>query len=133
MIYLDSNIVIYAVEQPPPFGPKAMARLGAARASGDRFTVGDSTRLECRCQPLRRKDAGLLRLFDIFFAAPDMRVVPLPTAVFDRATTIRADFKYRLPDALHLAAAVESACDVFLTNDARLAGFKDISVEVLPP
>ena len=31
-----------------------------------------------------------------------------------------------------LAAAILGGCDLFLTNDARLAAFKDIAVEVLP-
>ena len=40
--------------------------------------------------------------------------------------------RYGLADALHLAAAIESGCDVFLTNDDQLSGFPDIAVEVLP-
>jgi len=35
------------------------------------------------------------------------------------------------PDALHLAAAVAGACDVFLTNDAALKTFPPIAVEVV--
>jgi hypothetical protein len=31
-----------------------------------------------------------------------------------------------------LAAAAESGCDRFLTNDTRLSAFTDIPVEVLP-
>lgn len=37
-----------------------------------------------------------------------------------------------LADALHLAAAIESGCDVFLTNDHQLANFPNITIEVLP-
>ena len=40
--------------------------------------------------------------------------------------------KYGLADALHLAAAIESGCDVFLTNDNQLANFPHIRVEELP-
>jgi predicted nucleic acid-binding protein len=40
--------------------------------------------------------------------------------------------RYGLADALHLAAAIESGCDVFLTNDNQLANFPDILIEVLP-
>jgi hypothetical protein len=34
MLYLDSNIVIYVVEQHAVFGPKALQRLAAAQAAG---------------------------------------------------------------------------------------------------
>ncbi len=35
LIYVDTNIVIYAVENPAGFGPKAQARLQSAQAQGD--------------------------------------------------------------------------------------------------
>jgi predicted nucleic acid-binding protein len=40
--------------------------------------------------------------------------------------------RYGLADALHLAAATESGCDVFLTNDNRLSDLPDITVDELP-
>ena len=40
--------------------------------------------------------------------------------------------RYGLADALHLAAAIESGCDVFLTNDNQLSNFPDMTVEELP-
>jgi len=73
-----------------------------------------------------------LTLFDAFCTRPDVQVVPITTAVFDRAALIRATHNYKLADSLHLAAAVESGCDRFLTNDSRLSSFPDIPVEVLP-
>jgi predicted nucleic acid-binding protein len=47
----------------------------------------------------------------------------------DRATKIRADHGFRTPDAIHLAAAVISNCDAFLTNDLRLERFPDIVIQ----
>ncbi len=40
--------------------------------------------------------------------------------------------EYGLADALHLATAIESGCDVFLTNHNQLATFPDMTVEELP-
>jgi predicted nucleic acid-binding protein len=51
--------------------------------------------------------------------------------VFRKAAEIRAQHNFKSPDALHLAAAVLSACDVFLTNDAQLIRFPDLTIEVL--
>ena len=41
--------------------------------------------------------------------------------VFDKATRLRAAHRLKSPDALHLAAAIESHCTQFWTNDRRLA------------
>jgi predicted nucleic acid-binding protein len=63
---------------------------------------------------------------------PDVRLVVITTAVFDRATLIRAAYNFKLGDSLHLAAAVEGRCDRYLTNDNRLSAFTALPVEVLP-
>ena len=47
--------------------------------------------------------------------------------VIDHAAEIRAKYGFRTPDAIHLAAAVVSSCDVFLTNHHRLDRFTDIT------
>jgi len=77
-------------------------------------------------------DAARLADYDNLFAQPNVELVPMTTAVFDRATIIKADHNFKLGDSLHLAAAAEARCDRFLTNDARLSAFTDIPVEVLP-
>jgi predicted nucleic acid-binding protein len=132
MIYFDSVIVIYLIDHTGPFHVRATARLTRLVAARDRIAVSDLSRLECRVKPLRLRDAAKLTDFDNFFARPDVNLVPLSTAVYDRATAIRATHNFKLADALHLAAAVESGCDRFLTNDTRLSRFPDIPVEVLP-
>lgn len=83
-------------------------------------------------KPLKLGAVTTLADFDAFFTRPDVRLVPITTAVFDRATVIRATYNFKLADSLHLAAAVEAGCDRFLTNDTRLSAFTDIPVEVLP-
>jgi predicted nucleic acid-binding protein len=100
--------------------------------AGELLAVSDLTRFECRVGPTRSRDAQRLSDFDGFFLQPDVRLVPLPGAVFDRATVIRADYGFKIADSIHLAAAVESKCDRFLTNDFRLRRFTDITVEILP-
>ncbi len=85
------------------------------------------------------------RLSDLFrsFDGPNLRTLGLTAAMHARASDIRGGHtypaipaaqprRYGLADALHLAAAIESGCDVFLTNDNQLAHFPDITSEVLP-
>ena len=66
-----------------------------------------------------------------FFNDPALRVFSLTAAVCERAAHIRAIDKFKPLDALHLAAAVENGCGLFLTNDAQLRRFPGITVEVL--
>jgi len=128
-VYCDSVILIYYLEGGPPFQARATHRLTALWAAGDVVVISDLVRLECRMLPVQFGDAASLAQYDALFAQPNVERVPLTTAVFDRATALRAQF--RLGDSPHLAAAVEAGCDRFLTNDTRLAKFGGLPVEIL--
>lgn len=132
LIYCDSVILMYFFDHTGPFNIRATIRLGTLAAAGDRIAVSDLVRLECRVKHVQAADKAKLAVFDAFFARPDIRVVPITAAVFDRATNIRAAHRFKLADSLHLAAAAEAGCDRFLTNDTRLSVFTDVPVEVLP-
>jgi uncharacterized protein len=131
ILFLDTNVVIYAVENPKVFGPMANTRLTAARTAGDTFMISDLVRMESLVGPLKHGDAILEQEYRQFFAATDVTVVAVTAAVCDRAARIRATHNFKPMDALQLAAAVEHGANVFLTADARLASFTDVTVEVL--
>jgi uncharacterized protein len=130
-IFLDSNVVIYFVEGTPGWGASATARLAAARAAGDRFALTDLVRMECLVGPLQAGNAAQVADFNAFCTVPDVDVLPITAALCDRAAQVRATHGFPAMDSLHLAAAVEHGCDLFLTNDARLAAFPDVPVEIL--
>lgn len=132
LIYCDSVIIIYRFEGDPPFKARANQRLSDLQAAGDTIAVSHLSRLECRLLPIRAGDAATLAQYDDFFALTTVQIVPIAQTVFDRATLIRATFNFKLADSLHLAAAVEAGCDLFLTNDTALSRFSDIPVEILP-
>jgi uncharacterized protein len=138
MIYLDTCIVIYSVEGQASFQQRAQAHLATLEAAGHRFVVSDLTRSECLIHPLGRGDAPLLLSYQRFFLSSTLLTKSLTSAVYDRAARIRGQYRYEggriygLVDSLHLAASIEFGCERLITNDARLAGFPEIGVEILP-
>jgi uncharacterized protein len=131
LYYLDTNIVIYAVEGLPAFQKRVRNHVAALEAAGHRFAVGELTWTECLVFPLRAANGSLLMDYHRFFLGPNLTTVSLTAAVHHRAAMIRGTHKYGLADSLHLAAAVEHRIDRFLTNDQNLAGFPDVTVELL--
>ncbi|MBI3990050.1 MAG: PIN domain-containing protein [candidate division NC10 bacterium] len=89
--------------------------------------------MECRVKPLRDGNADLLEDYDAYFEGAVAEIVALSREVIDRATEIRAKYGVKTPDAIHLAAAVVSGCDLFLTSDHRLDRFPGIAIEVVQP
>ena len=127
-LYLDAAPVIYTVEQVEGFATAVDERIGSSEVT---LVTSDLTRMECRVKPLREGNTELLKDFDEFFNGAISEVVVLSRPIMDRATEIRAQHSCRTPDVIHLAAAVESSCDVFLTNDHRLDRFSDIRYELV--
>jgi predicted nucleic acid-binding protein len=102
------------------------------RVSGDLPAISDLTWLECRVKPIRTGDRAGLADMEAFLSASDVVRLVLPTATYERACQIRAIYNFKLADSLHLAAAIDGGCDLFLTNDHRLSTFPGLPVEVLP-
>jgi predicted nucleic acid-binding protein len=124
-LYADSVSVIYLVERVQPFFPVVDAKF----AAGVTMVVSDLTRMECRVKPIELGQTALLALYDTVFSQAE--IVALDTPVFDLATEVRAAFRFKTADAIHLAAATHHRCDGFVTNDRRLAAANRIPVQLI--
>jgi predicted nucleic acid-binding protein len=69
-------------------------------------------------EALKDSDHALEKAYRQSFA--DFEQLELPEAVYLRGSDIRARFRLKMPDALHLAAAQHYGCDALWTNDGRL-------------
>ncbi|UPL09880.1 type II toxin-antitoxin system VapC family toxin [Microbacterium sufflavum] len=127
MIYLDSCILIYALEDRGTSGAavrRALAKVDIAVASSALALQ------ECLVRPLRERNAELRDRYLAMFE--HIETVDLDAPVFVRAAELRADFGIKTPDALHLAAAQLSGCTELWTNDKRLAAASHgLAVDVL--
>lgn len=116
MIYLDSCIVIYAVEDDGERG--RAARQALADHADDQLVVSPLVVMECLTGPMKRGD---LALVDYYRATLDATGrTPFDEEVFVRAAELRARHTLPTPDALHLAAAQKAGCSALWTNDRRL-------------
>lgn len=127
MIYLDSCLVIYAVE---PNGTASDSVLAAITGSTEAFAVSPLVLMECLVGPLRRGQASLVEAYESLIVSIEM--IPLTTEVLRRAAALRASAALKTPDAIHLAAAMIGGCSALWTNDRRLAGVAgDFAVAVV--
>jgi len=131
IVCLNANIVIYLVERHPVWEPKVAARLQALASSGDSAAVSEAAHLECLVGPLQAGNTAAIADYKASFGSAGIQMLPVTTAIWQRAAQIRATFKLQPLDSTHLASAIEHGCGLFLTNDAKLARCTDIPVEVL--
>jgi len=116
MIYVDSCILIYAVEDEGQRGDAVRQQL--ADAGDEIVAISPLVTMECLTGPLRNENLVLrdhyVRSLKLF------RRLSVDEDQFIRAAELKARFGLKTPDALHLAAAQTHGCDAFWTNDNRL-------------
>lgn len=130
MIYVDSCILIYAVEDEGQRGDAVRQQL--ADAGDEVVAISSLVTMECLTGPLRNENLVLrdhyirsLKLFKRLSVDEDQ---------FIRAAELKARFGLKTPDALHLAAAQTHGCDSFWTNDNRLgAAAAGLDLRVFAP
>lgn len=62
---------------------------------------------------------------------PNLKFLDIQKDVAKTAAVIRRTYSFTLPDSIQLATAVLSQTDAFVTNDARLKGFKKLPIILL--
>ena len=123
LIYLDSCLLIYVVENRPPWASAVLHAL-ENEIEAD-FVISPLVKAECLVGPIRRSDVALVAKYRRYFAG--LSTAPISEAAFLAAATLRARHGLKLPDALHLACAEEHGCDALWTNDNRLSAAGSIA------
>jgi predicted nucleic acid-binding protein len=117
-VYLDANIIIYAVEGFALYLDQIRALLTAVNAGEVVAVTSELTLAEVLVKPLKDQQPALQQAYQTFLTpTPELEVVPISLTVLLEAARLRATTKLKLPDAIHLATALHSQCDAFLTND----------------
>lgn len=139
-VALDSNTLIYAVEQVQGFYPLVRPLFEQAEQGRVRFVASELLIAEVLVRPEREADAELLALYDLALGPGDdatgwIETVPVSRAVLRRTARVRASYGLKTPDAIHAATALLAGVDEFVTNDAafrRVAGLPVTLVSELP-
>ncbi len=132
--YLDASAAIYLIEGSAAVRAQVAAHIAQAdKDPAGRLLASRLARLECRVKPLLAGDAAMLATYDAFFTRARLSILDVSAAVLDRATELRARHGFKVPDAIHLATALEAGADAFLTGDAGLVKCPGLNVELLTP
>ncbi|QXD14714.1 PIN domain-containing protein [Rhodocaloribacter litoris] len=122
-VYLDANVFIYAVEGHEPFQGLLGRLFGEVAHQALLAFTSELTLAEVLVWPFREARVDLARHYrSVVQTHEGLTVVPITRSVLVEAARLRAATMLKLPDAIHVATALQADCEVFLTNDARLQG-----------
>lgn len=126
-IFLDTSPVIYFMDGDSPFREKTLKILAPFLSSDICLVTSVITEAEYLTYHYKRGNNDAVKNFWDFISSTPILLYPIRADISERAARIRADYpSFKLPDALQLATACISGCDLFLTNDKQLKQFKEI-------
>ena len=117
-VYVDSPPFIYLMEKSERY-EIPLDRFFSAMDQG-RFRVIASTIIlaEVLVKPYRQEQWQIVEKYEaIFEGIPHLSLLPVDRRIACTAAKLRAEYSLLTPDAVHLATAVTSGADFFLTND----------------
>ncbi|MCQ1538276.1 PIN domain-containing protein [Methanocalculus taiwanensis] len=133
LIYLDTNIVIYALEGYPEY-VSLLTDLFSAIDEGDlTAATSELTLAEALIKPMMDGNSSLEKLYlETLSPSSTLSIIPIDRSILIEAARLRSRIEtLHLPDAIHLATARIHQCNSFLTNDRRLRNLPDVNVVLL--
>lgn len=131
-IYLDTNVIIYAVEGFADLAGNIQALLRALDEAEIVAVTSELTLAEVLVKPLRDQNQIVQQAYQTFLTpTPVLQPVPISRNILEEAARLRATKRLKLPDAIHLATANLNGCDSFLTNDDLFKSVSAANIKIL--
>jgi predicted nucleic acid-binding protein len=131
-LYVETSPFIYYVENHPVYADKVDAIYEVVNTSELEIITSVVTLAETLTKPLRTGDKNVEQAYRVLLQQTKrIALVPITLQIAERTADLRARYNLRTPDALHIAAAIDSQCGAFLTNDLKLRRVNELSILVL--
>lgn len=120
--FFDTAPFIYLIEGHSEFAPIVKDILTYCQNNAVIVTTSVLTSLEFKIKPLRANRIDIISAFDELIAVSHMNVVPITADIINEALLLQTQvLSVRAMDSMQLGAALIHQCNVFITNDKRLA------------
>jgi predicted nucleic acid-binding protein len=131
-VYLDTAPLIYYLEENLTYSNFLNALFKKNEAGDFIFYTSVITLTEVLTLSIRLGKLKLAEQYEFFLTSTQtLKLIRVNETIAKLAAQLRANYSIRMPDAIHLATAIEIKSDWFLTNDINLKKNKELNV-ILP-
>ena len=131
-VFIDTAPFIYFIEKSDLYFDTMKRFFENCYGKGTRLATSAITMEEYCVYPLKNGNAKSVQNFRAFLADMEIPVLSVDSEIAYLAATLRAKYlAIKAMDALQLASAICSDCDVFLTNDKQLRQVEEIQVSLV--
>lgn len=131
-IYIDTALFIYFVENHPVYAQKTHDLFSLTQQLRIENNTSTLTLTEVLVKPLQLNDLLVVNAYKtLLYETNIVQVHSITSDIAATAADIRVRYTIKTPDALHIATAINTQCDVFVTNDYQLMRINELRVVVL--
>jgi predicted nucleic acid-binding protein len=128
-IYLDTAPLIYYIEETTAGLPFLQDLFRKNEKSDFTFFTSTLTLCEVLTLPFKLGNTKLIEQYEYFITkSPFLKLINVNADIAKLAARMRSEYNLKLPDATHLATALEVKADFFLTNDLALRKVKGLTI-----
>lgn len=120
-IYFDTNVFIYAIEGHDTYYEWINELFQFIASEQILVITSELTLAECLVKPFKDNNQAAIDGFKNHITNSEaLRVCPVSKDILIRSASVRNELNLKLPDAIHMATAIENSCLTFISNDQRL-------------
>ena len=120
-VYFDTNVFIYALDGHEDYAPVLEQLFGIIFDKGLQVITSELTLAECLVKPVKDSNQEAVQQFENHIQnSGTLTVKPVTRGILKGSAYARSQLSLKLPDAIHMATAIEHGCKTFITNDKKL-------------
>ena len=124
LVGLDTNIFIYQFQGNPQFVNDT--RIIFSQLAANKIKAITSVITFTEVLAIKESEQIVSNLKQLLLEVPNMQIIDVSQEIAEEAAMLRRKYNFRLPDAIQLATALCAKADLFITNDTKLKGIKEI-------
>lgn len=132
VLAIETAPFIYYVENHPIYSDKLDLIFKIVEAMSIKIVASTITLTETLVKPLKNSDNQTVKAYrELLMRHKSIQIYSVLPSIAEKAAELRAKYNLRTPDALHIATAIESNSDAFLTNDMGLKRITELQILIL--
>jgi predicted nucleic acid-binding protein len=124
-VYIDSNCLMYYFEGSTSFATSIEKLFDSCIDNNVKMLSCHLTLAEMLVLPCKTNNKPIIELYkNLEKHIPNFYFCSVSKEVFVLSAEIRAKYNFRTPDSIHLATAELNNCDLFVSADKKIKGYK---------
>lgn len=120
-IYFDTNVFIYAIEGHESYYQWISELFEYIASNQIKVITSELTLAECLVKPIKDGNQAAIEGFKRHLQSNEsIQMCQIAREILIRSAQVRSELSLKLPDAIHVATAIEHACQVFVSHDKKL-------------